>query len=891
MVILVRCLVDWRSISTTSGGQSVTMDFNKLRQRGLADNLGFWEIFIMATLGTFALVKVLAPSGLIISTVIHQIRLRLLPSVPLEQQLHGTQMCTHGDDVALVCLGEGSVRLRSIIGGLGSTGRNVSTGLLEVYAGGEWGTVCNDLFDQTSADFVCRQMGYSPLNAFGSVTSSSNLSILLDNVQCTANDDFLLLCNHTGIGSHNCSNSDLELSCTTCLSLTAPDDGSILSYDPAALANGEYGVRTIATFSCDTNFGWSGSPNSTCVGDNTWYIEPICYATCPPLTAPNDGSISYDLAVLSNGWHGVGVVATFSCDTNFDLSGSTTSTCQGDHTWDNNEPTCQPTCPPLTAPNDGSISYDLAVLTNGGYGVGAVATFSCDTNFDLSGSTTSTCQGDHTWDNNEPTCQATCPPLTAPNDGSISYDLAVLTNGGYGVGVVATFSCDTNFDLSGSTTSTCQGDNTWNNNEPTCQNITVSTEDENVRLIGLDGHTRGMGGRVEVDINSVWYTISVTSATLQDTDVICRQLGFPTGLYYGSVADLGYYTSTSTRVVSSLSCNGSESRVSDCPYSLFPINIAGPFNYLAVLCGGTRYSQESAIEGDIRLNTDGDSRPLSGRLEIYINNQWGTVCDHGFERTEAERACKQLGLLGNLYYGNVGDLHFGQGSDPIWIDNINCSSEPSQTIAECASGPFGVHDCSHSDDVALVCLGEGSVRLRSNGGLGSTGQNVSTGLLEVYAGGVWGTVCNHLFNQTSADLACRQLGYLFSNSFGNVTSSSSSLPILLDDVQCTASDEYLLLCSHNDIGSHNCSHSEDLELSCSSEASDSVSNIGVIVGVSTAVPLILIILFLGTGWALCHLYYYKKTGSSKSNQVAAAACSLENEQPPAPYPSGIVEAP
>ncbi len=52
-----------------------------------------------------ALVKVLTPSGLIISTVIHQIRLRLLPSVPLEQQLRGTQMCTHGDDVALVCLG------------------------------------------------------------------------------------------------------------------------------------------------------------------------------------------------------------------------------------------------------------------------------------------------------------------------------------------------------------------------------------------------------------------------------------------------------------------------------------------------------------------------------------------------------------------------------------------------------------------------------------------------------------------------------------------------------------------------------------------------------------------------------------------------------------------
>ena len=63
---------------------------------------------------------------------------------------------------------------------------------------------------------------------------------------------------------------------------------------------------------------------------------------------------------------------------------------------------------------------------------------------------------------------------------------------------------------------------------------------------------------------------------------------------------------------------------------------------------------------------------------------------------------------------------------------------------------------------------EGSLRLRSNGGLGSTGPIMDNGLLEVYAGGEWGTVCDDRFEKVSADLACRQLGYFFSNSFGNV---------------------------------------------------------------------------------------------------------------------------
>ncbi len=63
---------------------------------------------------------------------------------------------------------------------------------------------------------------------------------------------------------------------------------------------------------------------------------------------------------------------------------------------------------------------------------------------------------------------------------------------------------------------------------------------------------------------------------------------------------------------------------------------------------------------------------------------------------------------------------------------------------------------------------EGSLRLRSSGRFGGVYSSVSTGLLEVYARHAWGTVCDDLFTQTSADLACRQLGYFSANSFGDV---------------------------------------------------------------------------------------------------------------------------
>ena len=45
--------------------------------------------------------------------------------------------------------------------------------------------------------------------------------------------------------------------------------------------------------------------------------------------------------------------------------------------------------------------------------------------------------------------------------------------------------------------------------------------------------------------------------------------------------------------------------------------------------------------GDVRL-VDG-SNQYEGRVELCINDQWGTVCDNSWGSTDATTVCKQLG--------------------------------------------------------------------------------------------------------------------------------------------------------------------------------------------------------------------------------------------------------
>lgn len=92
--------------------------------------------------------------------------------------------------------------------------------------------------------------------------------------------------------------------------------------------------------------------------------------------------------------------------------------------------------------------------------------------------------------------------------------------------------------------------------------------------------------------------------------------------------------------------------------------------------------------------------PFSGRVEVFHNGTWGTVCNTGWSYYDCSVVCRQL----NMGSARYPIWSFGGGSDPIWMSNVGCfGSEP--YLTRCFFDGWGSHQCSHSQDVGCACTG------------------------------------------------------------------------------------------------------------------------------------------------------------------------------------------
>ncbi|NXK39995.1 C163A protein, partial [Piprites chloris] len=313
------------------------------------------------------------------------------------------------------------------------------------------------------------------------------------------------------------------------------------------------------------------------------------------------------------------------------------------------------------------------------------------------------------------------------------------------------------------------------------------------RQIRLVNGTKRCAGRVELYHDGIWGTICDDNWDLADANVVCKQLGC--GHAIEAFVSAHYGKGSGQIWLDDVNCTGAESDLWACPSRAWGQHNCQHKEDAGVLC-----SDFLAL----RLVNGND---CAGRLEVFYNGTWGSICSNRMAQLTAVTVCKHLdcGDGGEI----AEDFKYGRGSGPTWLDHIECTEQHS-SLWQCQSDPWDPRSCvNRAEETHISCTDREKLQVIG-------GEDECSGRVEIWHQGSWGTICDDTWDMADANVVCRQLGCgsavsaLSEAAFGEGTG-----PIWLENVHCKGTELSLWDCPAKSLFGRNCDHKEDAAVNCS----------------------------------------------------------------------------